>query len=142
MSSRIKIADEAGGSNVMRLQMSSGPDCRCLVDLGKNPIFNSIPRTMETFPGGPVVKHPPASAGDGRDTDSIPALGKSSGERSGSLLQYSCLENSMDKGILQATYSSWGLKEADLAECAHARAHTHTHTQEHWETLGCFSLRG
>lgn len=44
MSSRIKIADKAGGSNVMRLQMSSGPDRRCLVDLGKNPILNSILR--------------------------------------------------------------------------------------------------
>ena len=70
MSSRIKIADAAGGSNVMRLQMSSGPDCRCLVDLGKNPTLNSIPRTMETFPGSPVVKHPPAV----RETAQIPSL--------------------------------------------------------------------
>ena len=96
MSSRIKIADEAGGSNVMRLQMSSGPDRRCLVDLGKNPILNSILRAVETVPGGTVVKKPPASTGNRRDMDSIPGLGKSPGERNGNLLQYSCPDNSVD----------------------------------------------
>ena len=96
MSNRIKTADKAGGNNVMRLQMFSGPDCRCLADLGKNPILNSILRAMETFPGGTVVKNPPAIAGNRRDMDSIPRLGKSPGERNSNLLQYSCLENSMD----------------------------------------------
>ena len=96
MSNRIKTADKAGGNNVMRLQMFSGPDCRCLADLGKNPILNSILRAMETFPGGTVVKNPPAIAGNRRDMDSIPRLGKSPRERNSNLLQYSCLENSMD----------------------------------------------
>ena len=35
--------------------------------------------------------------------DSIPALGRSSGEGNGNPLQYSCLENSMDRGAWQAT---------------------------------------
>ena len=45
------------------------------------------------FPGGSVVKNPPAG-----DTGSIPGLGRSPGEGNGSPLQYSCLGNSMDRG--------------------------------------------
>ena len=52
------------------------------------------------FPDGSVVKNPPANAGD---TGSIPGLGRSSGEGNGNPLQYSCLENPIDKGALQAT---------------------------------------
>ena len=40
-----------------------------------------------------MVKNPPASAGDRRDTGSIPGLGRSPGEGHDNLLQYSCLEN-------------------------------------------------
>ena len=40
-----------------------------------------------------VVKNPPASAGDRRDTGSIPGLGRSPGEGHDNPLQYSCLEN-------------------------------------------------
>ena len=45
------------------------------------------------FPGGSVVKNPPA-----RDVGSIPGSGRSPGEWNGNPLQYSCLENSMDWG--------------------------------------------
>ena len=45
---------------------------------------------MADFPGGTVVKNLPANEGD---TDSIPGLGRSSGEGNGNPLQYSCLEN-------------------------------------------------
>ena len=45
-----------------------------------------------------VVKNLPANAGDVRDTGSILELGRSPGEGNGNLLQYSCLENSMDRG--------------------------------------------
>ena len=45
-----------------------------------------------------VVKNPPANAGDIRDEDSIPGLGRSPGEGHGNALQYSCLENPMDRG--------------------------------------------
>ena len=52
------------------------------------------------FPGGSVVKNPPANAGD---TGSILESGRSPGEGNGNPLQYSCLENSMDRGIWWAT---------------------------------------
>ena len=38
------------------------------------------------------------------------------GEGNGTSLQYSCLENSMDKGAWQAIYSPWGHKESDMTE--------------------------
>ena len=38
------------------------------------------------FPGGPVVKNPPANADDTRDTGSIPGLGKSPGVGNGNTL--------------------------------------------------------
>ena len=50
------------------------------------------------FPGGTVVKNLPANTGDTRDMGSIPGLAKDLGEGNGNLLQYSCLENSMDRG--------------------------------------------
>ena len=50
-----------------------------------------------------VVKNPPASAGDSRDTDLIPGLGRSPGGVNGNPVQYSCLENLMDRGAWWAT---------------------------------------
>ena len=50
------------------------------------------------FPGGTVVKNPPASAGDTWDVGSIPGSGRSPGGGNGHPLQYSCLENPMDQG--------------------------------------------
>ena len=47
-----------------------------------------------------MIKNLPASAGD---TGLIPGLGRSPGVGSGKWLQYSCLENSMDRGAQQAT---------------------------------------
>ena len=46
----------------------------------------------------PVLKNPPANAGDTRDAILIPASGRSSGEGNGNSLQYSSLENPMDRG--------------------------------------------
>ena len=45
-----------------------------------------------------LVKNSPATAGDTRDTGLIPGLGRSLGKGNGNLLQYSCMENSMDRG--------------------------------------------
>ena len=45
-----------------------------------------------------VVQNPPVHAGDARDTGSIPGSGRSPGKGNGYLLQYSCLENLMDRG--------------------------------------------
>ena len=50
-----------------------------------------------------VVKNLPANAGDVRETDSIPGMGRSPGEGNGNPLQYSSLENPMDRGAWQAT---------------------------------------
>ena len=52
-----------------------------------------------------MVKNLPASAGDIKDVGSIPGLGRLPGEGDGNLLQYSCLENPMDRGAWQAIHS-------------------------------------
>ena len=49
-----------------------------------------------------VVKNLPANAGDARDAGSIPRLGRSSGVGNGNPLQYSRLENFMDRGAWRA----------------------------------------
>ena len=51
------------------------------------------------FPGGSVLKNPPANAGD---SGSIPGSGRSPGEGNDNPLKYSCLENPMDRGAQQA----------------------------------------
>ena len=56
------------------------------------------------------MKNLPASAGDVRDACSIPGSGRSPGEGNGNPLQYSCLENSMDRGAWWAIYSPWGCR--------------------------------
>ena len=49
-----------------------------------------------------MVKNLSANVGDIRDIGSIPGSGRSPGGRHGNTLQYSCLENPMDKGACQA----------------------------------------
>ena len=66
------------------------------------------------FLGGSVVKNLPAKIGDTRDTGSVPGLGRSPGVGNGSLLQYSCLENSIHRGARQATVQ--GVAESDKTE--------------------------
>ena len=55
-----------------------------------------------------VVKNPPANAGDVTDLSSIPESGRSPGGGHGNLLQYSCLENPMDRGAWQGTVHNFG----------------------------------
>ena len=55
------------------------------------------------FPGGSVVKNLPANAGDAKDVGSVPGSERSPGEENGNPLQYSCLENPMDRGAWWAT---------------------------------------
>ena len=50
-----------------------------------------------------MVKKLPANAGDARDMHSIPGWGRSPGEGHGNPLQYSGLENPMDRGAWEAT---------------------------------------
>ena len=58
-----------------------------------------------------MVKNLPANAGDIRDAGSIPGSGISPGEGNGNRLQYSCLENPMDRGawraIVHGVTKSW-----------------------------------
>ena len=61
-------------------------------------ISQQVRGKMLYFPGGAMVKNLPPNAGDEGDSVSIPGLGRSLGERNGNRLQYSCLENSMDRG--------------------------------------------
>ena len=56
-----------------------------------------------SFPGGTVVKNPPASTEDTRVTDSVPGLGRSPGVGNSNPLQYSCLETSLDRGASWVT---------------------------------------
>ena len=55
------------------------------------------------FPGGSVVRNPATNAGDPEDMGSIPGSTRSPGVGNGNQLQYSCLENSMDRGGWWAT---------------------------------------
>ena len=61
------------------------------------------------FPGGSMVKNPPANAGD---MGSIPGLGRSLREENGNSLHYSCLGNPMDRGSWWATVQGVA-KESD-----------------------------
>ena len=56
------------------------------------------PHNFLGFPGGSMVKNPPANAGD---ADLIPGSGRPTGEGNGNPPQYSCLGNSMDRGSWQ-----------------------------------------
>ena len=61
-----------------------------------------------------VVKNPPASAENLRDLDSVLGLRRSPGGGHDNPLQYSCLENSMDRGVWQAIV--YGVAESDMTE--------------------------
>ena len=54
------------------------------------------------FPGGSVVRNPPANAGSTGDSSLIPGSGRYPGEGNGNPLQYSCLRNPRDRGAWQA----------------------------------------
>ena len=71
-----------------------------------------------------MVKNPLASGGDGRDVGSVPTLGRSSGGRNGSPLQYSCLGGPMDKKRgLQRVRQDWVTEHILLI---------HKHLKEGW----------
>ena len=88
-----------------------------------------------------VVKNLPASAGDVRDSGLIPGLGRSPGGGNGNPLQYSCLENPMDRGAWQATVHRVAKSRTQLSThaCVHLGAGTvvgvKTHPIPSLETL-------
>ena len=79
-----------------------------------------------------VVKNPPASAGGTRDTGSIPGSGRSPGGQDGNPLQYSCLENLMDRGTWWATVHGVAKSWRQL--------NTHTHLSEDNADILCFTF--
>ena len=71
------------------------------------------------FSGDSVRKNPPANTGD---MGSIPGLGRSPGEENGNPLQYSYLENSMDRGAWRATVHGVTKSQTRLSDLAHTQA--------------------
>ena len=59
-----------------------------------------------------VIKNLCANVGDTGDQGSIPGVG---GEGNGNLLQYPCLENSMDRGVCQATVPEVSMSQTQLS---------------------------
>ena len=76
-------------------------------------ILNTSHQEEKGFPGGSDSKEFSCNAGH---PGLIPGSGRSPGEGNGYPLQYSCLENSMDRGTWQATYSPQGQKESGTTE--------------------------
>ena len=78
------------------------------------------------FPGGSVIKNLPANAGD---VGWIPGLERSLRGGRGNRLQYSCLENPMDRGAWRAT--GHGVTESDTTERQHSTANYTLARQNH-----------
>ena len=74
-----------------------------------------------------MIKNPPASAGDIRAACSVPELGRFPERGNGNALQYSCLENPMDKGAWPATVCGVIKSQTQLTN-----SDTHTHTHGHF----------
>ena len=72
-----------------------------------------------------MVKNLPANAEAPGDASSIPGMGRSPGVGNGNPLQYSYLENSMDRGAWQATAHGVVKSRARLSTYAHTHSHKH-----------------
>ena len=66
------------------------------------------------FPGGAVVKHPPANVEDAREVGSVPGLGRSPGVRNGTHSSILAGKFQGQRGLVD--YSPWGYKESDTTE--------------------------
>ena len=81
-----------------------------------------------------MVKNPLANERKAKDTGSSPGSGRSPEEGNGNPLQYSCLENPMDRGAWWATVHGVAMSQ-DITE------HTHTHTHTHPLSLTDLGIR-
>ena len=68
------------------------------------------------FPGSTVVKNQSANAGGATDVGLMPGSGRSPGEGNGNPLQYSCLENPMDRGAWWATVHGVAKSQTRLSD--------------------------
>ena len=79
-------------------------------------------KAVYSFPGSSVVKNPSATAGDTGDMGSIPGWGRYPRGGNGNPLQYSCLENSMDRGTWWATAHGVSKSQIQLRSWASTHA--------------------
>ena len=79
-------------------------------------IAHLVKEKGSVFPGGSVGKESAFNAGD---PGSIPGSGRSPGEGNGNQLQYSCLENSMDRGAWWATVHGVAESQTQLCDVEH-----------------------
>ena len=79
----------------------------------KNEMVESHSKLMLTFPGGSDSKETSRSAGD---LGLIPELGRSPGGGNGTPLQYSCLDNSMDRGSWRGTVHGVAKSQTQLSD--------------------------
>ena len=82
-----------------------------------------------------MVKNLAANAGDTGDEDLMSGSGRSPGLRNGNILQYSCLENSMDRVDFWATIHGVAKSWTRLRASVYTHTHTHTHTQSSIQSL-------
>ena len=73
--------------------------------------FRTSLKPLANYSCGSVVKNLPANAEDTREASSVPGSGRSPGGGNGNLLQFSCLDNTMDRGawwaIVYEIKKSW-----------------------------------
>ena len=118
------VCVESGHAGWAAVRMSAGPPLNYEMELAwEEGAAGLVPPTLTCRASqvAPVVKNPPASAGD---VGSIPGSGRSPGGGHGNPLQYSCLENPMDRGAWQATVhmvakSQTWLKWLSTRACMH-----------------------
>ena len=72
-----------------------------------------------------MVKNSPANEGDAGDTGLIPARRRSPGEGHGNPLQYSCLENPMDRGAWWATVHAVAKSQTHWSDLLHNKKHVY-----------------
>ena len=87
---------------------------------------------VEGFPDGSAGEETACNVGD---TSLIPKLGRSAREGNGNPLQYSCLENSMDRGAWQATVLGVTKSQTGLSSTSTRSMHIYTHTHTHTPTI-------
>ena len=92
----------------------------------------------QDFPGGSEVK---ASACNARDLGSIPGSGKSPGEGNGNPLQYSCLENPMDRGAWLATVHRVAKSRTRLSNFTHSLTHSLTKIKQQMKQEHLMKMR-
>ena len=107
------------GSMVKNLPANAG-------DTSSIPGSRRCPEEGNRLPHSSVSKESACNAGD---LGLIPQLGRPPGEGNGNPLQYSCLENPMDRGAWRATVH--GVTKSWTRLSVHTHTHTHTHTHKH-----------